>query len=301
MHSNILIALAIVPSVISAGNVLRRQLSDSAEDYLASICLPTSSTGEPDPNAPCNALYALELGCIYGPESAQGYLSNCEGASASGAYCSATDGSRQDNATQRACACESQLFPEYDACMLCYKAHGAGDDDFIPSSLMRSASSSYCAATASPTLGLAEYLYAVVTSAYPSYASTTPYSAEETFATFSDPIGNKTAVSYYFTPSVTGSVAYAVPAETNLSSLNTESGQIVPTASANNEAAVSHGGSTRTSTGSNSISTTASRGSQSGTTSGSAAAASDTGNAAMKIEMGALAGLAAVAAVAAAL
>lgn len=106
-------------------------------------------------------------------------------------------------------------------------------------------SSRYCAATVTPTAGLADYLFTIASSLEP---STTPTVSAQSSVSFLDSIGNKTEVSYYYTPSVSGSAAWVVAQPTGASSsvtystTNVENGQIVATASANNAAASGGGG-----------------------------------------------------------
>lgn len=238
-------------------------------------CNPNNSTGKPDFNAPCNAVKAIEYQCIYGPDYLQKALSYTENGGSynrmmmkrqSNNENSDDDGGlkMQSNSTQRTCICESQFFDLINGCSSCYTAHGdAGgfDESIIDEKAIASLSSAYCAVSATP-VGLADYLFewaSNYSSSYPASASVTSSSS------MSDPIGNKTAVSLYFTPSVTGSAAWVIAAETSGSSTseNTVSGQIAPTASANNDAAQSgsdNGDSSSSSTGGAPVATAAGMG-----------------------------------------
>lgn len=250
------------------------EFSDPTEE----ACNPNNSTGMPDFNAPCNAVTAVEYQCIYGPD----YLTAALNA---GPYnrlrrrqsSSDDDGSDDDdslpmqsNSTQRTCICESQFFDQVKGCTACYTAHGAPsdvDEGLVDDKAIASLSSAYCAASATPTLGLADFLFQWADS----YNASHPATA--TASTMSDPIGNKTAVSLYYTPSVTGTAAWIVAEATSgassgmgtFASENTVSGMIVATASANNAAATGyHSG-------------TAASGSGSSTSSGGAAVATAAG------------------------
>lgn len=96
---------------------------------------------------------------------------------------------------------------------------------------MSSLSEKYCAASATPSLGLADYLF--------KFAGTTEGSdgSDPTKTSkVKDPIGNKTAISYYYTASVTGSQAWVVADPTATSGL-VRDGQLVSMATANSEKA----------------------------------------------------------------
>ncbi|KAK4505587.1 hypothetical protein PRZ48_003550 [Zasmidium cellare] len=215
-------------------------------------CNPSNSSGMPNFDAPCNAVVAIEYQCIYGPD----YLTAAANA---GPYNRLrrrqSDDSDDDddaslpmqsNSTQRTCICESQFFDQVQGCANCYTAHGSTEDmdsGLADKSAIASLSSAYCAVSATPSLGLADYLFDWAEN----YNSSNP--ATSTPSTMSDPIGNKTDVSLYFTPSVTGTAAWIVAEATSgassgmgsITSENTVSGMIRPTASANNAAAQSSG------------------------------------------------------------
>lgn len=222
------------------------------EDELSQVCMPTNSSQLPDLNAPCNAVAIIEVQCVYGPSAlntlygqnakrALNHLARRQDKTSPNPYNgpadTGDDGNLPElsNSTQRDCTCQSQFFDQVSGCLDCYVAHGgsAEDDVGVTPDQIKSISSSYCAASNTPTLGLAEYLYKIA-SQLPS--STGSASSSQTH----DPLGNRTAVSLYFTPSVTGSAAYIIADATNTAKTSTDkSGQIVPTMSANNAAAQS--------------------------------------------------------------
>ncbi|KAK5115805.1 hypothetical protein LTR85_009399 [Meristemomyces frigidus] len=242
--------LALYLSAATSASLLGRQVQCSdytSEDclereaeYLEEVCMPTNATGYPDFNAPCVAAQAITAECIYGAAG----LSELTGGS--GNDPTQEEPAMLSNSTQRDCICESQFFAETLACEDCYEAHGATDEGYVAASVISSISSQYCAVTNTPTLGLADVLYSYAT------ATSQSSSASADTSSFLDPIGNKTAVSYYFTPSVTGSAAYIVAQATESAStsgiasgsassgsgsslstsLHTSDGQIVATASA---------------------------------------------------------------------
>ncbi|KAK4539340.1 hypothetical protein LTR36_000771 [Oleoguttula mirabilis] len=288
--------LALGLSTAASASLLKRQVqcSDYSSDdcleregeYIEAVCMPTNATGYPDFNAPCVAIEAITAECMYGSAGLSG-LTGGDGSDPT------EEPAMLSISTQRTCVCESQFFAQAVGCEACYKAHGAADDEsgYMAPSLISSISLTYCAVTNTPTLGIADFLYSYATA-----SSQSASSASEVTGSFTDPIGNKTAVSYYFTPSITGSAAYIVAEATESvsisgiasasassgsassvsTSLHTSDGMIVPTASAAGAAGSA---------------------SSSGSASGSAATASTTGSSgAGKQEAAAVAGVIALAA-----
>jgi len=251
-------------SAAASASVLRRQVHCSnpgsfqceqeIQNYLSEVCMPINATGGPDFNAPCVAAQLIEFECMYGSRGVDFVLGN----DPNGASYSEQAPPLLSNATQRDCLCESQFFNEVQGCLDCYTAHGGeAFGDGINTKQLSSMRSSYCAVTNTPTQGLAEVLYSLV--------PTTSSASSSATSTFSDPIGNKTAVSYYFTPSVTGSAAWSV-AEATMSASNmtavgssgtsttsmsvfTSNGQIVPTAGASSASGSAKGTSTSSGSG----------------------------------------------------
>ncbi|KAK5691738.1 hypothetical protein LTR17_025598 [Elasticomyces elasticus] len=265
-----LIFLTLGLAAASSASSLKRQLqcggdpfSDDCEqhesDYLQQVCMPINATGYPDTNAPCIQVQAITYECIYGPAGLQSLLGN----DSSSTY-SEEDTPVLSNNTQRECVCQSQFFNILQGCNDCYNAHGASGDDSvlgdIAPSFFASASSSYCAVTNTPTLGFAEVLY--------NFATETPASTA-TPSSFSDPIGNQTAVSYYYTPSLTGSAAYVIAQATGSASSGSVSGSQTASGSGASETA-----SVATSNGQ--IVATAAAQTSSGSATGTASGASGT-------------------------
>lgn len=255
-----------VAAATASANIFRRQVNCSNPNsfqceqeilsYLTEVCIPTNATGGPDFNAPCVATRLIEVECMYGSRGIDFLLGNND--PNSGSF-SEQSPPLLSNTTQRDCLCESQFFDEVQGCLDCYTAHGGGDafGEVINTKQLSSMSSSYCAVTNTPTQGLAEVLYSLApTTSSPSSAAT---------SAFSDPIGNKTAVSYYFTPSVTGSAAWYVAqatmsasnvtaaggsgASTTSMSVFTSNGQIVPTAGVSGLSSSTRGSSTSSGSG----------------------------------------------------
>ena len=136
----------------------------------------------------------------------------------------------QSNNSQRLCACESQYWDSLKGCTACYRKHGE-DSEFLKPEFMSSISSAYCAATATPSLGLIDYLERQVVSKALEYSSNSS-SGMTPSTSFSDPMGTKTAVSLYYTPGVTGPRALDIGSLTGgakMTTTNIVNGQIVAT------------------------------------------------------------------------
>lgn len=97
-------------------------------------------------------------------------------------------------------------------------------------------SEKYCAASATPSLGLADFLFQFSGDLDGSDDS-------KKTSSFKDPVGNKTNIDVYFTASVTGSQAWVVADSTATSGV-VKDGQLVATASVNDDKAV-HGAAGR--------------------------------------------------------
>jgi hypothetical protein len=219
--------------------------------YFTEICMPTNETGFPDFNAPCNAVSAIELECIYGASGLATWLAELQGSTDS-SYGIDDSTPMLSNTTQRDCICQSQIFNGMTGCTDCYLKHGMSQADYanegpaFEPSLISSFSSSYCAATNTPTLGFQDVAYNIASTFLT--ATATDVSSSALTSTFTDPLGNNTAVSLYFTPSVTGTAAYVVAeatvtpsngtvtsgSSTSESVATNSAGQIVATAAASN-------------------------------------------------------------------
>ena len=227
--------------------------SDSYEPYATNNpCFPSNSTGSPEPAAPCNLIAAIEAQCTYGPKALEFLSLPPDSAS----YPDFNDAKWQSQSlspeTERTCICESQILDATLGCVACHEAHGesfaspsgsAGDyKDFIQSVMQR-----YCNVSYVPTQSFLEFT-SEAEGEGPTFGDSgedeegveedAPSSSSSSSSTqASDPIGaTATAVSLYYTMSVTGSNAYdlALPtgADGNVTftSTRTSGGQIVPTA-----------------------------------------------------------------------
>ncbi|KAF1826898.1 uncharacterized protein K489DRAFT_374983 [Dissoconium aciculare CBS 342.82] len=198
---------------------------DSVYDELTDVCLPLAN-GKPDFNAPCNGMLAIQYQCAFGPAAGLDLVNQLFSTTSTGSEL--TLPAYQSNSTQRDCICSSQFFNAVNGCLACQKGHGDQSARDVTPSYISSVSSAYCAASSTPTVGLADYLAGIPE---PTSTNTAATSA------FSDPIGNKTAVSLYYNAPVTGTSVYLLPTSTG--AVKTSNGQIVATATTNNAAASS--------------------------------------------------------------
>ncbi|KAK3686745.1 hypothetical protein LTR37_019495 [Vermiconidia calcicola] len=201
-------------STVSASLAKRQR---DPNQYVSSICMPVNGTGDADYSAPCNVVQALQYQCIYGVPLDESTNSRAR---------------PQANSTQRLCACQSQMFDMLHGCLACYEEHGMPGGLGVSDDVISTASSEYCAASATPSLGLAEYLFQFASDPEVSSLASSVRAAAST--SFTDPIGNQTAVSLYYTPQVTGSAALDVPDLTRgatATTTNVVDGQVVATAS----------------------------------------------------------------------
>lgn len=194
-------ALLALGAAVAHANILKRQYNSSDEDvspgqeYFEEVCLPLDTSDNPDLSTPCWQVQSIEWQCIYGSETSydQTSVSNSSG---SGNW------SALPPREQQLCFCDSEFWQAIDGCVACADSHGVTGaiPDFSPGAVS-SFSASYCAASNTATVELADALYtglaSYITSSYPIITATT----------FTDPIGNKTEVSRYWTASATGASA----------------------------------------------------------------------------------------------
>lgn len=231
--------------------------------YLQNICAPGLSNADTNLKAPCNIHAYIGLECTYG----QKINVNKNGLEI-------PTGKTKSNSTQRLCICESEYFNAALGCVACFQAHGGAQDEPVPSSVINSLSSAYCAATATPSLGIFDYQQVYLDK--PQFSSLLSSSSGTATSTFSDPIGNKTDVSLYWTAPVTGTAILDIGEFTGTAKPTTTDvlkGEIVATASpsAQNTA-------TTTGTGNTAVQTTGQTGASpsAGTTTTSGMAARQT-------------------------
>lgn len=204
------------------------------QEHLLEACEPLNHTGKHNLNTPCGVEASIQMQCIYSASPEKAALPDYEFPFRNTPMVS--------NATLRDCLCQTHIFEIIKACSACNKAHGGlegfgweTDDSYD------SARSTYCAASATPTLNFADFMSSALASRETKHAHSTKCSS------FSDPAGSATDVAVYYTPSIPLSVANRValpmPTETgqnatSYTSLYVSDGQIMPTPTTGHE----HGG-----------------------------------------------------------
>jgi hypothetical protein len=201
---NRLTILALALATANAAGFIKRQDSEDnqdseLDDYLSEVCEPADDNGVRDWSAPCNAVLSIQYECMYG--------------TAGGEYIRAPpqesdfqhgddDGlPEQPNEAQRICFCQSQFRDQIAGCMKCHKDHGGAEgSDWFGANLIDPATKEYCDASKPANESFSDFFLNHISL---DNGTTTDSPAAQT-STFSDPIGNKTDVSLYFTPSVTG-------------------------------------------------------------------------------------------------
>lgn len=200
---------------------------DLMNHYLADVCEGGNQWSSP--SLPCEIAAAIDYQCKTGLEfDTYNNRPDCYDTNT----CQPYD-------FQRTCYCKSQFLDSSLGCAACYKKHGASmtyDWSALPSIM-----NDYCDPQASPTCFFEDYLGAVYTptssssgDAYSSYSLATFGGPPRTSTKFSDPLGDSTDVSLYFTPSKTGLDAW----QTTLSTINDWSGDAIQKAMAGNAASI---------------------------------------------------------------
>ena len=285
----------------SSASLFKRQYDDYEDqtaDYLQQVCYPSNATGYPDFNAPCVQTQLISIQCLYGAAGLQSLLSTGDDDENSNNNSNdEEDMPMLSNSTQRECVCQSQFWAAANGCNDFFKAHGASatDEDLtLDPSILASASSSYCAVTNTPTVGFDMFLYSIATDVQTSNTDSAASTASS--STFSDPIGNQTAVSLYYTPSITGSSAWVVAQATSSVSNNTVASGSSGSGSASSTESLATSNGQIIATAGASATTGSTSGSASGTASAASGSASTTaGSGAGKQEAAAVAGVIALA------
>lgn len=195
---------------------------DCKATYLQDVCAPGTYSADINLQAPCNMQRDILYECMYGQKANVGKHG-----------LEIPSGKPKSPSIQRDCICQGFYFDVTQGCEDCYQAHGAGQHDVLPSSVLSALSSSYCAATATPTAGIADYQLKFLNK--PQYKTLLSSSSGTATSTFSDPIGNKTDVSLYWTAPVSGTAILNVGEFTGTATPTTtdvQNGQIVATAQA---------------------------------------------------------------------
>ena len=206
MHT--VFALALFAS-LSTATLHNRALKDCEKhpnsvtceaEYLDSICSPGFRSKDVDLDAPCNMVNYIGVECVYGskPNITTHGIQDPQGQMLS-------------NRTQQLCICESQYFESTLGCESCLNKHGGSSHIglAIPFEVISSMSAAYCAASATP-IGIIDFQFSYLQKPQFSTYFSSASSSGSAAATFSDPLANSTAISLYYTATVTGSEALDV-------------------------------------------------------------------------------------------
>ena len=188
--------------------------------YLNEVCAPPTLNASLDLSMPCNQNNVLYNECVFGRTFDEVWNST------SGQWVKdvGEGWTQQSISNQRLCACESQFFPTLVGCTECWRAHGSNVEAFNATAAS-SISSSYCAASATLAVGLEKVMAAFYNDTAAEALSGGDAKATSSVSAFSDPLKGSTAVSYYYTPSVTGTAVFGIagitkgaePTETSVS------------------------------------------------------------------------------------
>jgi len=238
-NMNRLSVLALAFAGANASLLQKRQgySSDSPSDfadYISNVCMASDESGKSDMNLPCNQIISIQYQCIGGAKLGDSWRN------ASSNNEDIEDDEDEEQAmlpyeAQRVCICQSQHNDLLKGCADCSKAHGGiSPEDSVTDDQIKQVMDKYCDANTPATDSYANVISQALVFMAPNWEDIS--SPNKTSTTYSDPIGDSTDVSLYFTPSITGTPAYipALPtgsvANMTYTSSSTSGGLIVPTA-----------------------------------------------------------------------
>jgi hypothetical protein len=212
---------------------------------LAEACYPGFSEQKIDFTAPCAAIQVIQAECVWGPEAGE-WIKNQLGKppSSDGPEFISEDWEQQPLDVQRACLCSSQYSNLALGCGACFESRGVELADMVVYMATSNATTvqefekMYCAADVEPTLDNRVEAFDILLGQDYDYTKPRPTAS----ATASDSLGNATAVSLYFTASVSSAYTVDMPTASSsasqthanawytYTSLSTSDGLIVPTA-----------------------------------------------------------------------
>ena len=180
--------------------------------HLNSICIPEDTNATTALSFPCIEHSIISEQCYYGRPFAEVWNAR------SGTSISNDETAKwkpQSPSNQRLCVCESHFFDTLVGCGACYQAHGAGPGFYYPEHAVSSTSSSYCAATATPSVGMHGMLQSWDHDRPEATSVLSSIVAAAKTTTYSDPLAGSTAVYLYYTPTVTGSAVFDIGGATH--------------------------------------------------------------------------------------
>jgi len=225
---------------------------DSEEDFaeakrIAAACYPGYFESKIDWTAPCPAVQIIQADCTWGPdlrEKLQDFFAlQASEAEDPQAGMVSENWQQQPLELQRACFCSSQYADMVLGCGACLAAHGLEQAEMASylatsnATAVQEFETMYCNATVEPTGDDSVAAFDVL---FGQDEATT--ASRSVSSTASDTLGNATAVSLYFTPSVSSGYTIAMATASSsadqshpnawytYTSLSTSDGLIVPTA-----------------------------------------------------------------------
>jgi hypothetical protein len=223
---------------------------DASEDdgsldsqQLYSACFPGILNNQTDWTAPCPAMQAIQGQCEWGPDALDAVkrIINSQGSDTESID---ETWEMQPPELQRACLCSSQYEDMVLGCGACLAGYGLRQSTArrlgitSNATIMSEWSKQYCDASKTPTEDSFSEAFEIISGGDSEDASGSSSAASTT----SSLISRSTAVSIYFTPSVSSAYIVALPTASSsanqthpnawytYSSLSTSDGQIVPTA-----------------------------------------------------------------------
>lgn len=214
------------------------------EKRLAEACYPGFSEQKIDWTAPCPAVQVIQAECVWGPEAREWMQKTLGRPADSDGPFIPDDWEQQPLDVQRACYCSSQHADMVLGCGACFESHGVELADMASylatsnATAVQEFEKMYCAADVEPTQDNKFAAFDVLLGQDYDYTKPRPTAS----ATASDSLGNATAVSLYFTASVSSAYTVDMPTASSsasqthanawytYTSLSTSDGLIVPTA-----------------------------------------------------------------------
>ncbi|GAB7331204.1 hypothetical protein MBLNU13_g02671t1 [Cladosporium sp. NU13] len=212
---------------------------------IAEACYPGFSEQKIDWSAPCPAVQIIQAECTWGPEVGE-WVKKALGrpVDSDGPGFINDDWEQQPEDLQRACLCSSQYSDMVLGCGACLESHGVELADMATylatsnATAVQKFEKMYCDAGVEPTLDNRLAAFDVLYGQDYDFLKPRPSVA----STASDSLGNATAVSLYFTASVSSAYTVDMPTASSsasqthanawytYTSLSTSDGLIVPTA-----------------------------------------------------------------------
>jgi hypothetical protein len=232
--------------------------SEYGDEQLYAACFPGIFNNQTDWTAPCPAMQAIEGQCTWGPDALDAVKRVIASQGSDRGTIDET-WEMQPPELMRACICSSQYVDMLLGCGACLAGYGLRQSSVrrlgftSNATIMSEWSKLYCDASKTPNEDSFSDAYEIISGEAEDSDDASDSSSRSSIATAS--ISKATAVSIYFTPSVSSAYIVALPTASSsanqthpnawytYSSLSTSDGQIVPTAVAAKASGGGGGGS----------------------------------------------------------